>query len=474
MIDIINELNASNSTNHKIDVLKKHKENVEFTRILKMAYDKVTFTYGVTIKRIDIPDGACGNMPLELALDVLEYKLNTRELTGNAALDALEDVMHSLSSDDRIILWRIIDRDLKVGIGRTQINKVHKNLIVKPVYMRCSVLNEKTAPKVKFPAILNLKADGTYREITVVDGDVSYNSRTGETYDYPILTAGFSKLVDGKYIGELTVELDQKLLSTIIPKLEKADKKNGSTLVQDITDDFANGRIVLPRSIGNGLIKSGDVPHSNIICDLWDYVTLAEYTNASARVKNITSYHERFDALAEIIGDGTPNIRLIESHDVADLGGAMKLTQQWMIAGLEGSILKNRDAVFRDGTSTEQWKIKLKIDVDVRITGFIEGKIGTSRESTFGSMTFESDDGLVKGSVSSGINDDQLIEFNMMRDELIGQIMEVQCNDITKGRNNAHHALSHPKFIELKTDKLETDSLEKMLDIKAMAMMVTA
>jgi len=468
---IIEELNADNGTNYKLEILKKHKDNALFTRVLKMAYDKVTHTYGITLKNIDQPpfDSTKITMHLEEALDMLDELFVTRTLTGNDAHNALLNILNSLPENEADIIRRIIDRDLKINLGRTQINKVHKNLIVKPVYMRCSILTDKNQKKVKFPALINLKADGTYREVTVENGNVTYNSRSGEQYDYPVLTETFVNYPDGKYIGELTVRLDEILLEKILPTLRKLDTKNGTSLEDEIVNDFKNGKLILPRHLGNGLINSDDVPHNNIMCEVWDYVNLPEYTNAANRVKNTTKYVDRWEALKNIVREGDQHVQLIEAYVVNDLEEAMHRTQNWMEAGLEGSILKNMDAVFRDGTSTEQWKMKLIIEVDVRITGFIEGKKGTKREDTFGSMTFETDDGKIKGSVS-GFTDDQLTYFNSRRQDMIGQIMTVECNDITKGRTHDYHALSHPRFTEIRYDKDTTDTLERVFEMKELAM----
>jgi hypothetical protein len=48
--------------------------------------------------------------------------------------------------------------------------------------------------------------------------------------------------------------------------------------------------------------------------------------------------------------------------------------------------------------------------------------------------------------------------------------MVVQFNDITKGRDNDYYALSHPRHIEIRTDKTETDTYERILELKEMAM----
>jgi len=74
MFGIIDELNAENGSNYKLAVLKKHADNELFKRVLKMAYDKVAFTYGVTMKNVDTYEPT-DIQPLEYALDILENKL---------------------------------------------------------------------------------------------------------------------------------------------------------------------------------------------------------------------------------------------------------------------------------------------------------------------------------------------------------------------------------------------------------------
>ena len=48
--------------------------------------------------------------------------------------------------------------------------------------------------------------------------------------------------------------------------------------------------------------------------------------------------------------------------------------------------------------------------------------------------------------------------------------MEVQFNDLTKAEGNDYYALSHPRFIEWRNDKNETDTLEKAFQLRQMAM----
>ena len=448
IIDIIAELNQDNGANYKLATLKKYTGNELLKRILQMTQDRVKFTYGLSMKRWNTGDAHAQifnpdnqvRYSLKEVLDFMEFKLNTREVTGNAAVDQMHEYLIGLSVDDTTVITRVLNRDLRINMGRTQVNKVFPGLIQKPIYMRCAIFNSKTASKINIVgAIVQLKADGTYREFTVTDGSVSAASRSGEDYEYPLHFDAMKDLPNGHYFGELTV-VDE------------------------------NGK-PLSRAEGNGLINSLSPPHERIVFEMWDYVTPEEYAmvvNKTSKCK--TPYYSRLITLREILNDlDSPLMKLIETYEVTTVKEALEHCMNWMNSGLEGAILKDANSVFRDGTNPQQLKLKLEIDVEVRITGFQEGTPGTAREKTFGAIMFETDDGKIKGR-TSGFTDAQLADFNSRRNELIGKIMTVQCNDITKARHNETYALSHPRFVELRDDRTDTDTLERALETKQMAM----
>jgi ATP-dependent DNA ligase len=377
-------------------------------------------------------------MSIEYCLDVMEKELVTRNTTGNAAIDLMHNLLVNSSNDNTDILLKILKRDLRIGVNRSTLKKVFKGLISAPVYMRCDVYSKKTSKKINPEnAVIQLKADGTYREFLVENGVVSSVSRSGEVYEYPIHFDILKNAPDGHYFGELTVV------------------RNG---------------ITLPRQEGNGLISSDEVPHEDIVYDVWDYVTLEEYTNAVNKVKNKEQYSLRLSKLIKIMDSlKSDKVKLIETYEISSIKEALEYVSKWMSSGKEGGILKDLSAVFKDGTNQQQLKIKLVIDADVRITGFKEGTPGTVREKTFGAILFETDDGKVKGQCS-GFTDDQLEDFNSRRNELMGSIMSVTFNDLMKSRDNDYYSLSHPRFSELRNDKNETDDLNRILKLREMAM----
>ena len=442
--NIIQELNENNGANYKMDVLRKHADNQLLQRVLKMTYDKVDYTFGITATTVDTNDIMIGGetsgmgsfdpdgMDLEFALDILVEYFAERKVTGHDARDVYRDLLYACDRDTAFVVMGIINRDLRINMGRSNINKVFKGLIVKPVYMRCGLFTAKTRDKINPQgAYVQLKADGTYREFTVEAGQVICNSRSGESYDYPVLNSILATYPDGHYIGELTVMLDGAILD---------------------------------RATGNGMINSDNVPHDNLVLDLWDYVTLEEYTNAANKIKGVTPYYARFAQLQAIVGYGlggyVQQVRVITTHIVNSFSEALHYCTDWMNEGLEGAILKDRDAIFRDGTNDQQQKMKIEFSLDVRITGFKEGKTGTKRENTFGSLMYSTDDGNIVGTVS-GFTDVELLKFNSDRNCYIGKIIEINGNDLTQGRSNQHYAISHPRFVCLRDDKDTTDDLKR-------------
>ena len=430
--DFLSELNESNSSNYKISTLKKYQNSEIVKQLLKLTYDKNNFNFGMSRTRLlgilnesNFPEGID---KIDDYLDLLQE--NSGKLSGNSAKEFYSLLLQKLTEDSRVILLNILGRDLKCGINIKNINKVFKNLIPKPNYMRCAVFSEKLVKKIHFPAMLQLKMDGTYREFNVSNGTVSAKTRAGEEYQNEVLFDILKSFPDGYYMGELTIDGES-------------------------------------RFTGNGLINSLNPPLDKIIFTCWDFLTFDEYTG---KVK--TSYIDRFNRLQNLIENRDfKQVKLVENHIVNNVSEALKQVSLWMSEGLEGGVLKDFNNTFKNGTSNTQLKIKLKVDAEMRITGFTEGTPGTKREGKIGAIQFANDEGTIKGQCS-GFSDAELEEFSKNKDSLIGKIISVEFNDITKAENSEYYALSHPRFIEIRNDKSETDDLKKVIQLRDMAKML--
>ena len=428
--DILNELNESNSSNYKLDILKKYKDNSELKKLLELTYNRNKYNFNVS-KNCIIKDNpnileSNGSKTVDELLSALEI-LGEGTIRGNEAHQFVCNHLKCLDNDNKEIFLNVLGRDLKIGLNVKSINKVFKNLIPKPNYMRCAVLSEKTLKKIKFPAFIQLKMDGTYREIHVADGQVTGKTRSGEEYFNPVLFKEMENFPNGYYTGELTIDGES-------------------------------------RFTGNGLINSLNPPYEKITFTVWDYLTDDDYLE-----KSKTPYYSRFESLSDIIEKHKSNrVKLVPNHEVNSIDEALKYVSDWMEQGLEGGVLKDKNNVFKNGTSGTQLKIKLKVDAEMRITGFTDGTIGTKREGKIGAIQFSNDEGTIKGQCS-GFSDEELDLFTKNKDNLIGKIISVEFNDIVKSENNDYYALSHPRFIEIRNDKDETDTLEKVIQLRDMA-----
>ena len=425
---ILNSLRAESSSKAKAKILTENKANAELEKIFKYAYDKVSFVYGVSKTTVEAYET---DKKTESSLDDVLNDLSARKVSGHKALELSKAFINS-NPELKDLFLSILDRDLKVGINSKTLNKIWKGIIPFPKYCRCDVFSRKTANKIAFPAFIQLKCDGTYREAYVKDGKVLFKTRSGEDYSNPVLEEILKVLPDGYYTGEFT--------------LGKADNPDAN------------------RAEGNGNINSDNPNFENIHFTIWDFLTEEEYAGITK-----TPYQIRFENLKFILdGLNSDLVHVVPCTLVNNIDEALEVVSDYMNKGLEGGVLKSLGMHFKDGTSKEQLKIKLKVDVEVRCTGFIEGTKGTKYEGKNKVVVFETDDGKIKGQCS-GMTDAMVDEVTKNPQKYLNKVLSVQFNDLVKAEGHEYFALSHPAFVEWRDDKTETDTLEKALKLRDMA-----
>lgn len=417
---ILDEFCTYNSRLYKEDVLKQYKDSQEFINIFRYAYDRLNYTFGVSAAATKSFVRNNNGIDCEVSeLIELLQKLSSRELTGNSAKSAVEEFMARNSESASYVLERVLDRDLRIGINVTTFNKIvsKENRIFVPPYMRCSLLNQ--VHNIKYPAILQTKMDGTYRTIVKEGNEIRTYSRQGEQYEPSnSILETFQRLPEGYYIGELIVD-----------------------------DPNVN------RAKSNGLLNSLEVQENvNFYC--WDVLSKDEFFGNSKS----PSYKERLKR----IPDPTGVLKTVESVYVNSYDEAVEQTLKLIVRGEEGSVLKDLDSIFENKTSKYQIKIKPEFDIEVRCTGFLPGK--GRRESTFGSMTFVTDDGKIAGQTGS-FTDKQLTEISANKDYYIGKVFTLKGNAITKSESSETYAVQYPRFVGFRDDRDDTDTLERAQEI---------
>ena len=130
----------------------------------------------------------------------------------------------------------------------------------------------------------------------------------------------------------------------------------------------------------------------SIVYTVWDMITVDEYFDQ----KSDRPYEERWSNLQYTLHNQcTSMVREVEKIEAKTYEEALVLFQSCLERGLEGSILKAKDGKWKDGKPKWQVKMKLEIDLDLRIIGFNFGTKGTKNENVVSSLECCSSDSLL-------------------------------------------------------------------------------
>lgn len=464
---IFDEIAAESGTNKKMEILAKYKDNDLLKRVLYLANSKRVKFY---IKQIPayrptrIGD-TCGMLGDNL--DRLK-KLSDRELTGHAAINHLTRVLEYSLDGDAYIIERIIEKDCKIGMGTTNMNKIFPKLIEKTPYMGAKAFEVELAkaifeegkslpngvPKDRTEHFSQIKMDGRYANAIIRGGDVELESRQGEVtmLDGARFVKALSTLDDCVLNGEFTIDGMSRYESNgIIASLVSiGDKKLEG---KDISAEVAK----LKKKHNIGYQEALDA----IKFTVWDILTIDEYFDA----KSGMAYFHRFAKLLSVLAPIPSNIvGVVETRMVKNYDEAMAHFQEALNAGGEGTILKAAGGTWKDGKPNWQVKMKLEMDVDLEVIGF---NYGTGKNAkVISSVDVKSAEGRVITS-PTGIDEEMMQYITDNQDKLRGKIVEVKCSGLSKDSKN-QYSLLHPVFKQFRDDKGVANTLEEIIGIENM------
>lgn len=437
LLDRLNNIALTSKTSEKEVFLRDYLKDPEFRTLVDLMLNPYK-TYGITDFN-PMPVRA-ENGPFDFSeLVALADELASRRLSGNNARNACGTAVACGVPADLMI--RILEGDPKAGFGVTLVNKVMPGLLPEFPYMRCSLPEKSNMDKWDWEkgVLSQLKADGMFMNVNQdIAGQVQLLSRQGQIFP----TKGFEAFHDA-------------VRKTMLPNTQT----HGEMVV------FKDGKI-LPRELGNGIINSvaqgGDWGDTTFQFMAWDQIPLSEVKPKNKyKVRN----GDRFMNLVAQVQHGHSGLLThIPYRIVHSKKEAYEHFAEVLAAGGEGTVPKNQDGFWMDGTSKDQVKLKLEFIVDVEITGFTQGKGKFAK--TFGAITYKTRDDHLCGQVS-GIPDDLRQYVSDNRDKFLGTIMAVEANAITRpSASNAKYSLSHPRVSEFRkpADKAIADSLEECFD----------
>lgn len=430
-----------------------------FMKVCKAAYDPFV-TYGVaTIPKM--PEMAPGTNTLDEPVwwEILS-DLASRKLSGDAAIQAIKKALSFLDHPSKELFTRIIRKDLRAGFSEGSINRVFKGTIPEFPYMRCSLPEKSNMPDWDWPkgVISQEKADGMFANVSFDDkGAIWMTTRQGSPIPLDNLPL---------------------LKSAIAATLTPGTQSHGELTV------YREGA-VLPREIGNGMLNSviqgGELDTGcTVRLDLWDCIPLSAVV---PKGRYEIGYSTRLKALLECMKKDSaqhPSVKqhigVIPTRVVRSREDAIAHYQELLKVGKEGTICKSLDAIWRDGTSKDQVKLKLEVDIDLKVLRVLEGTPGTKNEGRPGSLEC--------ATCCEGLLVNVTVKNEAMRAEIEadpgsweGSIMVVRANSIMPpSESNEKHSLFLPRFVEAKVrlDKSVADDLKTVREIFAAAAGVAA
>lgn len=454
---ILDEISSVGGKIDKAKILSKYKDNELLKRVIYLAHSPRIKFYIKQIPEYKY-DANFDHVSLEDALNNLE-KLSDRTFTGHSASEWLQSILNSLTQDDAYVIERVIDKNLKIGMD-SGINKVIPKLIEETPYQGAKSFSEKSALKLfeKGKAVMSqVKADGTYRNAIIRSGEVELISRQGEisTLTGAKFLNELSLLEDCVLNGELTIDgvkrtVANGMVSSIMDIFEKADERGEVETAKKVTAfEEKHG------SMDDALAK--------LRFTVWDMITVDEYFT----FKSNTEYHERFNTLKKRLeAQSHEQVDLIETRFIRTYEEAMEHFLDTQSRGLEGTIIKDSHAGWKDGKPTYQIKMKLEMDIDLRIIGFNYGTKGTKNENVISVLQLESECGKLK-TAPGGMTEDMMADITARQDELMGTVVQIRCCGLSQ--TDKGWSTQHPSIVELRTDKDTCDTLESAIEIENMA-----
>lgn len=279
---------------------------------------------------------------------------------------------------------------------------------------------EKFLDRIKFPAIVQLKADGMRCNIIKRNDKTYVYSRNGKLMK---MHGVFDDLIDDNEIV-----LDGELL-------------------------IYEGGTPLDRKTGNGILHKAVVgtiskeETRDIMFNGWDCIPYEHWIRGESDIP----YRNRFDALTEQLS-AWHNGHVISSTMVKDMKTAKGIYNGFIKNGYEGIILKNIDHPWENKRSKNCIKMKEFSEMDLKIVDWVEGE--GKYVGMLGKFICENKDGSIRVGVGTGYNDKQRKEYTR---DLIGKICAVKYNTIITRKDKDTKSLFLPVFIELRDDKDNAD-----------------
>lgn len=401
VLDTLESLEAVGSRIEKERILTQAENKDLLRRVFSLSYDPYV-DFGV--KKFTKPTNTVASCVdddtiVSIFADLLQ-RLSTRELTGNAARDAVAGAFGPMNATQRKWCERILLKNLRVGVQAKTINKVWPNLIVGFTVQLATVLETK-----------------------VEEGKVVTE------LDYVQVTDGVRYCVEPKLDGLRCIAVKHNGIVTlhtrngnVIDTLDHVKREIEELPFDDIVlDGEAMGKS-WEHSASVVMSSKSRKDTSELYYNVFDVVTYNEWIEQ----RSMTIFAQR-RALLEKVTSQLPikaKTRRVPQIACDSDETLIECYERFLSEGYEGVMVKDYDAVYCFGRSDAIQKLKPEVTHEGTIVGWFKGRDNTRHENGFGGFIVLLENG-VTSRVGSGFSDTE--RESIMRDgpdTLIGSICE--------------------------------------------------
>lgn len=411
--DILQKIRDESSTNRKVEILSEHKDNMYLTELIRLTYNPFILM-GRTkhIKDIHVQDYVTSSTSMT-SDDTFEYIDKIRHAkTDQESKDIWLEMCKRHTSNDINILYDVLNKDLRLGMGSTLINKAYGyELIPKFKVQLANPLEEKRIKSYPCKYYVTPKLDGV--RCMWVGGKLY--SRQGKVF---------------------------KGLEHIEEECRSIQDKYGVGML--------DGELYIPNKpfeYIQSVVSKEDVDKSEL--EYWVFA-LPSYQDTDLMNKDMFVMSERREYVQFLYAcDWNGVLSYMTFNSYQDI---LEVTDSFIEGGWEGCMLRSPTQAYDWKRSDALIKCKKFLDTTLKIVGMEEGT--KKNKGKLGAFICEgemNDGTFVSTKVGSGFSDIQREEF--WNDEsLIGRMVDVKYQSISKSKTSDIYSLRFPVFVKWRND----------------------
>ena len=395
----LEEMNLSSSNNAKLATIKKYSTDEFITKVFYYTFNPYK-KYGVHTKVLKKhPELVLSETAYDHLFQLLD-DLAERNITGHAAIQAVNTFINSLPEDLHKLIYYILDRDLRMGASLTSILKIIPNIV--PTF-KVALAHPYQPNRVNFQTETwygSRKLDGVRCICRKEGNSITFFSRNGKEFETLGNLENEILKIPGNFIldGEICI-VDE----------------NGKEDFQGIMKE----------------IRRKDHTIKNPKFLVFDYLSLEQF-DTQGECPNNSKLSIRLSILDIVLSENKINTKFIESIPQIIIKDEEQFTEMVKEAereGYEGIMLRNN--ISYEGTRSHNLlKVKKFYDAEYTVLKTVNGIIRwiengvTVERETLSSIIIEHKGCLV--SVGSGFSKDQRERYYNSPEELIGKTVTIQ------------------------------------------------